>query len=96
GPARFRAAGGTRSYRAMVSFAATELSIDVARQKGVVSAANVAAGAWRSDLFEMTGATIRVIPVVMGTEGWVPAPELGTAPLLPPVLPVPPVPGLSP
>ncbi len=95
GPARFRAAGGTRSYRALVSFAATELAIDVARQKGAVTAAAVAAGAWRSDLFEMTGTTIRPVPVVMGSEGWVPAPELGAAPPLPPVLTVP-LPGLSP
>ncbi|MDP8975089.1 MAG: hypothetical protein M3N28_01725 [Actinomycetota bacterium] len=95
GPARFRAAGGSRSYRALVSFAATELAIDVARQKGAVTAATVAAAVWRSDLFDMTGTTIRPIPVVMSTEGWVPAPELGAAPPLPPVLPMP-LPGLSP
>ncbi len=95
GPARFRAAGGTRSYRALVSFAATELAIEVARQKGGLSTAAVAAGAWRSDLFEMTGTNIRSVPVVLtGREGWHPAPEMGVAPVLPPVLPVP-VPGLS-
>ena len=94
GPARFRAAGGTRSYRALVSFAATELAIEVARQKGAVSTATVAAGAWRSDLFDMTGTGIRLVPVVMGTGGWAPAPIMGGAPILPPVLPVP-IPGLS-
>lgn len=94
GPARFRAAGGTRSYRALVSFAATELAIEVARQKGAVSTATVAAGAWRSDLFEMTGTSIRLVPVVMGTGGWAPASSMSGAPILPPVLPVP-IPGLS-
>jgi hypothetical protein len=94
GPARFRAAGGARSYRALVSFAATELAIEVARQKGAVSTATVAAGTWRSDLFEMTGTSIGLVPVVLGTDGWSPAPEMGVAPILPPVLPVP-VPGLS-
>lgn len=92
GPARFRAAGGARSYRALVSFAATELAIEVARQKGAVSTATVAAGTWRSDLFEMTGISVRLVSVVLGVEGWAPAPEMGVAPILPPVLPVP---GLS-
>ncbi len=94
GPARFRAAGGTRSYRALVSFAATELAIEVARQKGPVSVAAMAADTWRSDLFVVEGNSIGLVPVVIGTDGWVPAPELGTAPPLPPVLPVP-VPGVS-
>jgi hypothetical protein len=77
-----------------VSFAATELAIEVARQKGAVSTATVAAGAWRSDLFDMTGTTIRLVPVVMGSGGWAPAPSMSGAPILPPVLPVP-IPGLS-
>jgi len=94
GPARFRAAEGPRSYRAMVSFAATELAVEVARRRGAVSTAAVASAAWHSDLFDVGGTAIRPVPVVIGTDGWVPAPELGTAPLLPPVLPVP-VPGLS-
>jgi len=78
-----------------VSFAATELAIEVARQKGAVSTAAVAAGAWRSDLFELTGTSTRLVPVVMGTGGWAPAPDMGGAPLVPPVLPVP-IPGVSP
>jgi len=77
-----------------VSFAATELAIEVARQKDAVSTTTVAGGAWRSDLFEMTGTSVRLVPVVMGTEGWAPAPEIVGAPILPPVLPVP-IPGVS-
>jgi len=94
GPARFRAAGGARSYRALVSFAATELAIEVARQKGTVTAAALAARTWRSDLFELTGTAVRVFPMVVGADGWTPAPEMGGAPVIPPILPVP-MPGLS-
>lgn len=98
GGARVRNTTGARSYRALVSFAATELAIDAASQKGTLSTAGLASGTWRSDLFELAGTTIRPIPVVMGTNGWLSAPELGLAPILPPLLPplLPvPVPGLS-
>ncbi|MDQ3569927.1 MAG: ABC transporter substrate-binding protein [Actinomycetota bacterium] len=94
GAARFRAAEGNRSYRALVSFAATELAIEVARQKGAVSMPAVAGGTWRSDLFEVGGLSIRTDVVVMGPEGWTPSLDgLGLVPIplppLPPVLVIP-------
>lgn len=60
GAARFRANTVSQSYRALVSYAATELAIDVARQTGTVSLASMAGRAWHSDLFAVDGATIRV------------------------------------
>jgi hypothetical protein len=94
GTARFRAAVGAGSYRALVSFAATELALDVARRRGVVSVSSLAGGVWRSDLFEVSGTAIRVLPVVASANAWAPAPQPGPAPPLPPLLPVP-VPGLA-
>lgn len=60
GAARFRSTTNSTSYRALVSYAATELAIEVARQKGGVSVAAVGQGAWRSDLFDLDGVTTRV------------------------------------
>lgn len=60
GAARFRSTTRSTSYRALVSYAATELAIEVARQKGGVSVQAVEQGAWRSDLFDMDGLDSRV------------------------------------
>lgn len=60
GAARFRANTVSQSYRALVSYAATELAIDVARQTGTVSLASMAERGWHSDLVEVDGVTNRV------------------------------------
>lgn len=60
GAARFRSTTRSTSYRALVSYAATELAIEVARQKGGVSVDAVRQGTWRSDLFDMEGLETRV------------------------------------
>ncbi|MGH9150963.1 MAG: hypothetical protein ACRD03_00865, partial [Acidimicrobiales bacterium] len=60
GAARFRSTTRSTSYRALVSYAATELAIEVARQKGGVSVEAVREGTWRSDLFDMDGLETRV------------------------------------
>lgn len=60
GAARFRSTTRSTSYRALVSYAATELAIEVARQKGGVSVEAVEQGAWRSDLFDLDGVDSRV------------------------------------
>lgn len=64
GAARFRATTESTSYRALVSYAATELAIDVARQQGVVSVESVDAGTWRTDLVDLSGLTNRVNTLV--------------------------------
>lgn len=69
GAARFRATTQSTSYRALVSYAATELAIDVARQQGSLSVASVDAGNWRSDLVDMAGATNRVNTLVIAFLG---------------------------
>lgn len=60
GAARFRANTVSQSYRALVSYAAAELAIDVARQTGAVSLASMAGRTWHSDLVEVDGVTNRV------------------------------------
>ncbi|HUR17344.1 MAG TPA: ABC transporter substrate-binding protein [Acidimicrobiales bacterium] len=55
GAARFRATTTSESYRALVSYAATELAIDVARQTGTVSLASMAGRTWHSDLVHVDG-----------------------------------------
>lgn len=64
GAARFRSTTESTSYRALVSYAATELAIDVARQQGVVSLGSVDAGTWRTDLVDLSGLTNRVNTLV--------------------------------
>lgn len=59
GAARFRASTVSQSYRALVSYAATELAIDVARQTGTVSVEAIAGRTWQSDLVELEGTTNR-------------------------------------
>ncbi|HVL92451.1 MAG TPA: hypothetical protein VM264_03825 [Acidimicrobiales bacterium] len=73
GAARFRATAESTSYRALVSYAATELAIDVARQAGDLSVASVAAGSWRSDLLDLVGLSSRMpIPVTAFLGTWLP------------------------
>ena len=70
GAARFRSTTRSTSYRALVSYAATELAIEVARQKGDVSLDAVRHGAWRSDLLDLNGLESRVnnlVAVFLGT-----------------------------
>lgn len=69
GAARFRSTTESTSYRALVSYAATELAIDVARQQGSVSLASVEAGNWRTDLVDMAGLTNRVSTLVAAFVG---------------------------
>ena len=44
---------GSRAYRALVSFAAAEMLLDVVRATGEISAQPVRAGHWRSDLYDL-------------------------------------------
>ena len=90
GAARFRATTQSSSYRALVSFAAAELAIEVARQAGEVSLPAMALGTWRSDLFDLVGTTSRTGAVVVaGLGSWaqvprLPAPAQVDVPQLPP------------
>lgn len=59
GAARYRATTTSQSYRALVSYAATELAIDVARQTGTLTMDSMIGRIWRSDLFAMEGVTNR-------------------------------------
>lgn len=73
GAARFRATTTSQSYRALVSYAATELAIDVARQTGTVSLASMAGRSWHSDLVDVDGVNTRAgttSSAFLGT--WVP------------------------
>ena len=69
GAARFRSTTSSISYRALVSYAATELAIDVARRQGGVSLASVEAGLWRNDLVDLAGLTSRVNTLVVAFLG---------------------------
>lgn len=64
GAARFRSTTSSLSYRALVSYAATELAIDVARRQGSVSLETVKAGTWRTDLIDLSGLTSHVTTLV--------------------------------
>lgn len=75
GAARFRATTTATSYRALVTFAATELAIDVARRSGAITLSSIAAGKWPSDLLDLTGTTSPATVVVAGPGGW--TPEVG-------------------
>lgn len=75
GAARFRATTASQSYRALVSYAATELAIDVARQTGTVSLVSMSGRSWNSDLLKLDGVTNlagTVVSALLGT--WLPAP----------------------
>lgn len=69
GAARFRSTTESLSYRALVSYAAAELAIDVARRQGGVSLESVEAGIWRNDLIDLTGLTSRVNTLVVAFLG---------------------------
>lgn len=69
GAARFRATTSSLSYRALVSYAAAEFAIDVARQQGGVTLDSVSAGVWRNDLIDLTGPTNRVNTLVVAFLG---------------------------
>lgn len=69
GAARFRATTSSTSYRALVSYAATELAIDVARQQGGVTLESVEAGLWHNDLIDLSGLTSRVNIIVFSFLG---------------------------
>lgn len=69
GAARFRSSARSTSYRALVSFAATELAIDVARQTDELSLESVAAGNWRSDLVDLAGTASRGTTLVVAFLG---------------------------
>lgn len=74
GTARFRAGTHSLSYRALVSFAAAELAIDVARRHGALSMASITAGTWRTDLVDLVGTTNRSQSVVAAApQAWLPA-----------------------
>jgi len=76
GAARFRSAvPGVRSYRALVSFAAAELAIQVARTTGSLRLAEIGWGIWSTDLYDFAGiqnAGAQVVEDGAGT--WVSAP----------------------
>ncbi|MGH9283496.1 MAG: hypothetical protein ACRD0S_11245, partial [Acidimicrobiales bacterium] len=69
GAARFRATTESTSYRALVSYAATELAIDVARQQGSLSVGSVEAGSWRTDLLDLVGLSNQVNTLVFAFLG---------------------------
>lgn len=76
GAARFRSvAPGVTSYRALVSFAAVEMAVDVARSAGSATIADIAGGTWHNDLFDFDGTANAGAQVVeASTGGWVSAP----------------------
>ncbi|HUY63362.1 MAG TPA: hypothetical protein VMV14_02465 [Acidimicrobiales bacterium] len=76
GAARFRRElPGVTSYRALVSFAAVEMAVEVARQAGSVSLSSVASRSWRNDLFDYQGTTNDGAQVVQASaSGWASAP----------------------
>ncbi|MEW6476965.1 MAG: hypothetical protein AB1679_32310 [Actinomycetota bacterium] len=82
GANRYRAAvPGRQSYRALVSFAAVELAVQVARNEGAVRAERLRSGSWRSDLFHLEGGHHRQRPVMVASLGrWFPQPTPRPAP----------------
>ncbi len=77
GAQRFRSSvPGASSYRALVTFAAVELAVDVARAGGTVDPAALARGTWRNDLFDFDGLVNAGAHVVDATGGgWAPPPS---------------------
>jgi hypothetical protein len=71
--ARFRAVVGSTSYRALVSFAAAELAIEIARAKGAITPAGISSRSWKTDLASFKGLANRGARVdVAGPGGWFP------------------------
>ncbi|HXW31561.1 MAG TPA: ABC transporter substrate-binding protein, partial [Acidimicrobiales bacterium] len=58
GASQFRAAvPGVSSYQALVSYAAVEMAVQVARSAGALSMASLSAGTWQNDLYDFAGIT---------------------------------------
>jgi hypothetical protein len=76
GANRYRAAvPDGHSYRALISFAAVELAVQVARTNGTIRIEGIATGRWRSDLFDLEGSRHYQPPVVVASFGtWLPQP----------------------
>lgn len=76
GATRFRSElPGVSSYRALVSFAAVEMAVQVARATHTLSMAAVADGTWQNDLYDFAGTNNVGAQVVQASpEGWVTAP----------------------
>lgn len=76
GAARFRSeVPGVTSYRALVSFAAVEMAVQVARSTGSLGLDKLAAGTWQNDLYDFAGVANVGARVVQETAGsWVSAP----------------------
>jgi hypothetical protein len=71
GAARFRASTGSASYRALVTFAAAEIAIAVARTSGASGLPSISQGVWRTDLVDIEGGVNRGAAVVLATPtGW--------------------------
>jgi hypothetical protein len=67
---------GGRSYRALVSFAAVELAVQIARADGTIRADRVTTAEWRSDLFHLDHGRPLRRPVMTASLGtWFPDPE---------------------
>jgi hypothetical protein len=76
GAARFRSeVPGVTSYRALVSFAAVEMAVQVARSTGSLALDKIAAGSWQNDLYDFAGvANVGARVVQESASGWVSAP----------------------
>jgi len=76
GAARFRSElPGVTSYRALVSFAAVEMAVQVARSTGSLQLDKLAAGSWQNDLYDFAGvANVGAQVVQQSAGGWISAP----------------------
>lgn len=76
GAQRFRSDfPGFTSYRALVSYAAVEMAVEVARTTGAVSTAGMPGRTWRNDLYDFSGtANAGAAVVEEAAGGWVNAP----------------------
>ena len=58
GASQFRAAvPGVSSYQALVSYAAVEMAVQVARATGALSMPSLSSGTWQNDLYDFAGIT---------------------------------------
>jgi hypothetical protein len=76
GAARFRSeVPGVSSYRALVSFAAVEMAVQVARSSGALQLDRIAGGSWQNDLYDFAGvANVGAQVVQQSAGGWISAP----------------------
>ena len=71
GATRFRTSTGFTSYRALVTFAATEMAIAVARTSGSVTSAGISKGVWYSDLLHFDGVENHGVAIARASAvGW--------------------------